>query len=101
MLQTSVEIVNPGGTGRPAFVISARPAPFPPSRSFMMRLPSAFPLPKKYTHFLARPALSPAVFPAFFFAISVRGSICRPSYARFFRDDFRDVGDVQHHVAQV
>src|SRR5712691_4943073 len=52
MLQTSVEIVKPGGTGRPAFVISARPAPLPPSRSFMFRLPSAFPLPKKYTCFL-------------------------------------------------
>ena len=27
----SVEIVNPGGTGRPALVISARPEPLPPS----------------------------------------------------------------------
>src|SRR5580765_7787706 len=51
MLQTSVEIVNPGGTGRPALVISARPEPLPPSRSFMFRLPSAFPPPKKYTCF--------------------------------------------------
>src|SRR5204863_3111326 len=51
MLQTSVEIVNPGGTGRPAFVISASPDPLPPSRSFMFRLPSAFPAPKKYTCF--------------------------------------------------
>ena len=51
MLQTSVEIVNPGGTGRPALVISARPEPLPPSRSFMCRLPSALPPPKKYTCF--------------------------------------------------
>ena len=32
-LQTSVVIVNPGGTGRPRKVIRASPAPFPPSRS--------------------------------------------------------------------
>src|SRR4029450_4718250 len=51
MLQTSVEMVKPGGTGSPAFVISARPDPLPPSRSFMFRLPSAFPAPKKYTCF--------------------------------------------------
>src|SRR3954454_23675270 len=55
MLQTSVETVNPGGTGNPALVISARPDPLPPSRSFMWRLPSAFPDPKKYTYFLALP----------------------------------------------
>src|SRR5437588_13092739 len=52
MLQTSVEIVKPGGTGKPALVISARPAPLPPSRSFMLRLPSAFLFPKKKTYFL-------------------------------------------------
>src|SRR5882724_9196412 len=51
MLQTSVEIVNPGGTGRPAFVISARPEPLPPNRSFMWRLPSALPPPKKHVYF--------------------------------------------------
>src|SRR5262245_66220053 len=49
MLQTSVEIVNPGGTRRPALVISASPDPLPPSRSFMCRLPSALPRPKEYT----------------------------------------------------
>ena len=43
----SVAIVNPGGTGRPALVISASPAPLPPSRSFIVRLPSALPFPKK------------------------------------------------------
>src|SRR3954454_24198418 len=69
MLQTSVEIVKPGGTGRPALVISARPEPLPPSRSFMFRLPSAFPEPKKYTYF---PDLEPgaadlALACAFFF----------------------------------
>src|SRR4051812_22811276 len=50
MVQTAVEMVKPGGTGRPALVISARPEPFPPRRSFMLRLPSAFPFPKKYTY---------------------------------------------------
>src|SRR5215510_11418213 len=54
MLQTSVEIVKPGGTGSPALVISARPDPLPPSRSFMCRLPSALPEPKKYTYFFGR-----------------------------------------------
>src|SRR4029453_15409979 len=44
-------MVNPGGTGRPALVISASPEPLPPSVSFIVRLPSAFPLPKKYTYF--------------------------------------------------
>src|SRR5713226_8240993 len=53
MLQTTVEIVKPGGTGRPALVISASPAPLPPSRSFMLRLPSAFSAPKKYTYLAA------------------------------------------------
>ena len=38
--QASVVIVNPGGTGRPMFVISARLAPLPPRRSFMSLLPS-------------------------------------------------------------
>src|SRR5205085_618176 len=50
MVHTSVEIVKPGGTGRPALVISARPDPLPPRVSFMVRLPSALPLPKKYTN---------------------------------------------------
>ena len=45
--QASVEMVNPGGTGRPALVISARFAPLPPSVSFIVRSPSALPLPKK------------------------------------------------------
>ena len=46
-LQAAVETVKPGGTGRPALVISARPEPLPPSRSFMSLLPSALPPPKK------------------------------------------------------
>src|SRR5204862_8208524 len=49
MLQTSVEIVKPGGTGSPALVISARPEPLPPRRPFMLRLPAALPPPKKNT----------------------------------------------------
>ncbi len=47
MLQAAVDTVKPGGTGRPAFVISANPAPLPPSTSFMSLLPSALPPPKK------------------------------------------------------
>ena len=38
-------ITNPGGTGSPAAVISASPAPLPPRRSTMPRSPSA----KSYT----------------------------------------------------
>src|SRR5262245_25297913 len=97
MLQTSVEIVNPGGTGSPAFVISAKPEPLPPSKSFMLRLPSALPLPKKYTCFFdfggfpacpARPA-----FPAFFFAIQ--------RLRKLFWRDLRDVTDlVDNHTSQ-
>src|SRR6516165_1185101 len=45
-------MVNPGGTGRPALVISARPAPLPPSTSFILPLPSALPPPKKNTYFV-------------------------------------------------
>src|SRR4051794_23933127 len=44
-------MVNPGGTGRPRFVISARFAPFPPSRSFWSLLPS----PNEYTSLVMRP----------------------------------------------
>ncbi len=29
-------MVKPGGTGKPALVISARPAPLPPSTSFIV-----------------------------------------------------------------
>src|SRR5438552_14241244 len=43
-------MVNPGGTGRPRFAISARPAPLPPKISRMAAEPSARPGPKKYTH---------------------------------------------------
>src|SRR5688572_2894277 len=50
--QASVWMVKPGGTGSPALVISASPAPFPPSTSFMLPLPSARPLPKKYTYWV-------------------------------------------------
>src|SRR6266550_3838322 len=46
MLHASVVIVNPGGTGSPAFVISATPAPLPPSKSRILALPSL----NKYTH---------------------------------------------------
>src|SRR5262245_16560216 len=98
MLQTSVEIVNPGGTGRPALVISARPEPLPPSRSFMLRLPSALPFPKKYTCFFAvfpTLALFPAftVLPVFFFAIN-------DSVYELFRCHLGDISNVRDHVAQ-
>src|SRR6266704_3539595 len=46
-------MVNPGGTGRPAFVISARPAPLPPRSSFILPLPSALPPPNEYTYLVA------------------------------------------------
>src|SRR5262245_11399202 len=105
MVHTSVEIVNPGGTGSPAFVISARPEPLPPSRSFMLRLPSAFPLPKKYTccrdlGFEVRD-LSAARFAAFF-AISTPSiesyresgkSNNRPLLC-LFRHEHRNVTDI-------
>ena len=38
----SVVIVNPGGTETPIRFISARLAPFPPSRFFILEFPSAF-----------------------------------------------------------
>jgi hypothetical protein len=40
-------IVNPGGTGTPRFVISARFAPLPPRTAFISLVPSARPSPKK------------------------------------------------------
>jgi hypothetical protein len=46
-LHASVEIVKPGGTGIPIAVISARFAPLPPKRSFILAEPSAWPLAKK------------------------------------------------------
>ncbi len=45
-VQTSVVIVNPGGTGTPTRFISAKLAPFPPKRFFIVVLPSAFLSPK-------------------------------------------------------
>src|SRR5215470_598052 len=47
-------MVNPGGTGRPARLISARPEPLPPSVSFMVPSPSAVPPPNMYTYLLMR-----------------------------------------------
>ena len=51
-VQTSVVIVNPGGTGTPIRFISAKLAPFPPNKFFIVVSPSAFLLPKKYTFFV-------------------------------------------------
>src|ERR1051326_6791614 len=44
-------MVKPGGTGRPMRLISARLAPFPPSKGFMLPSPSAFLFPNKSTYF--------------------------------------------------
>ncbi len=52
-LQAAVVIVKPDGTGRPAFVISARPAPLPPRSARIFALPSALPPANRYTHFWA------------------------------------------------
>ena len=46
-LQAAVVMVKPGGTGSFALVISARPAPLPPSRSRIFALPSALPFAKR------------------------------------------------------
>src|SRR5437867_1806454 len=48
-MQSLAEIVNPGGTGRPRFAISASPAPLPPRMSRIAADPSARPPPKEYT----------------------------------------------------
>src|ERR1700693_3198922 len=44
-------MVKPGGTGTPARLISAKPAPLPPRTSFILPSPSAFPPPNAYTCF--------------------------------------------------
>jgi hypothetical protein len=46
---------EPGGTGMPRLVISARFAPFPPRTAFISAFPSALVLlpPKRYTYFFA------------------------------------------------
>ena len=67
-------IVKPGGTGRPALVISARPEPLPPSRSFIVRSPSALPPPKKYTYFVERALAGAAFFTLFTAAFALAGA---------------------------
>src|SRR4051794_41085312 len=90
-------MVKPGGTGSPALVISARPAPLPPRSSFILPLPSALPPPKEKTYLVAD----------FFSAVPtvVSGRVCvaimkvRPLlFRRFFEflavgHDFREIGD--------
>ena len=49
-----VGIVNPGGTGKPIEVISARFAPFPPSNSFLVASPSVLEAPQQYVIFGVR-----------------------------------------------
>ena len=53
-------MVNPGGTGTPAFDISASPAPLPPSTSRMRALPSARPSPNKKMYGSAAGWLAPS-----------------------------------------
>src|SRR5437867_12909652 len=50
-LHAAVVSVNPAGTGRPAFVISASHAPLPPRRARIFALPSAFLSATRKTHF--------------------------------------------------
>ena len=45
-MQTSVVMVNPGGTGTPILFISAKFEPLPPKRFFSLAFPSALPAPK-------------------------------------------------------
>src|SRR4051812_14668072 len=61
-------MVKPGGTGKPRLAISARLAPFPPSRSRKPALPSALPSPKVNTHLPAFTASVAADFPPGFAA---------------------------------
>src|SRR5712692_7716590 len=95
--QASVWMVKPGGTGNPALVISARPAPLPPRSSFILPLPSALPPPKEKTYLVA----------AFLSVVPmlVSGRVCvaimgvRPLlFRRFFgffaiSHDFGEIGD--------
>src|SRR5215469_15179373 len=62
-------MVNPGGTGSPALVISARPAPLAPSTSFILPLPSALPPPNEYTYLVA------GLFVVFFSFTSASGRV--------------------------
>src|SRR6478672_1315601 len=93
MLQTSVVIVSPGGTGSPALVISARPEPLPPSRSFIVRSPSALPSPKKYTCFLDCGFTEAAAFFGAGFAVdvflTVRARFFDISCSQSYDDEFR------------
>src|SRR5262245_24634512 len=102
MLQTSVEIVKPGGTGRPALVISASPEPLPPSRSFMCRFPSALPLPKKYTDFFGFEAAVRAAAAGDCFRARVARFFAASRFAitscPLFRDDLGHVGDVEDDI---
>src|SRR6184192_1137548 len=72
-------MVKPGGTGNPALVISARPAPLPPRSSFILPLPSAFPPPKEYTYLVA-------LLAAFFEGDSVSGivSVAMNAFVLFY-----------------
>src|SRR4051794_5314972 len=82
-LQTSVEIVNPPGTGTPALHISARPAPLPPRMSRILPSPSAVPPPNEYTYFFVKSCVSYVCL----------GHYVRHSGARAFCNDFGKISD--------
>src|ERR1700722_10487936 len=94
--QASVWIVKPGGTGSPALVISARPAPLPPRSSFILPLPSALPPPKEKTYLVAEffsvvPKVSGRVCVAI---MSVLPLLFRRFFGFFaFGHDFGEIGD--------
>src|SRR3954464_9103745 len=111
-------MVKPGGTGSPAFVISARPAPLPPRTSFILPSPSALPPPKKNTY-LAGELCAVAIL-----SVSTSGNVvamyqsllsyeclsCRAGHSRgrvahvfllLLRNDLREIGDRRKVTQQV
>src|SRR5579864_611854 len=87
-------MVNPGGTGSPARVISATPAPFPPRRSRIDALPSS----NRYTHFLAA-GLRARPLALTFLALTFFGFV-PASRSVFFREGGRLVPTAISHSSQ-
>src|SRR5690554_2671024 len=84
----SVVIVNPGGTGRAIFVISARFAPVPPSRSFWSLSPSL----NRNTNFAMTALLAHAAGAAVFAAPgSSGGKVARLRSGGRGRDDLQPI----------
>src|SRR5262245_31612602 len=82
-------MVKPGGTGSPALVISATPAPLPPSRSRILALPSE----KRYTHFRGDcfTASSRVMSVVCATGLSSLGVLELPAHAQMFEGDRRQV----------